>query len=37
MKSSAYWPKGLNVRQWSWKPGFNPTRRHTKDFKNGTL
>ena len=32
----AHWPIGLNVRQWSGRPGFNPRSRHTKDFKNGT-
>ena len=25
-----------SVSEWSWRPGFNPRSRHTKDFKNGT-
>ena len=28
--------KGMSVRQWPWRPGFNPRSSHTKDSKNGT-
>ena len=33
---STQWPSGLNIRQWSGRPGFNPILRYTKDFKNDT-
>ena len=36
IKKTVHWPRGQSVRQWSGRPGFNPSSHHIKDLKNGT-